>query len=51
MLSKDELLAVYDETVSVKPRKNPRIIGYPRKGGSGAVSTDAAPGGEGGDGA
>lgn len=28
ILSKDELLTVFDETKAIKPRKNPRITGY-----------------------
>lgn len=28
ILDKEELLAVFDETVQIKPRKNPRITGY-----------------------
>jgi NADH-quinone oxidoreductase subunit I len=32
ILSKDELLAIYDETAAVKPRKNPHITGYPNTG-------------------
>ncbi len=32
ILDKEELLAVYDETVGVKGRKNPRITGYPATG-------------------
>ena len=33
ILDKDELLTVYDRTKDLKPRKNPRITGYPRPGG------------------
>jgi len=33
ILSKDELLAIYDETVAAKPRKNPHITGYAGTGG------------------
>ncbi len=33
VLSKDELLAVYDETAAVKPRKNPHVTGYSGTGG------------------
>ncbi len=32
ILSKEELLAVYDETATAKPRKNPRVTGYPGTG-------------------
>jgi NADH-quinone oxidoreductase subunit I len=32
ILGKEELLAVYDETKELKPRKNPRITGYPGTG-------------------
>ncbi len=32
ILDKEELLAIYDETVELKPRKNPRITGYPATG-------------------
>lgn len=32
ILDKEELLAVYDETVKLKPRKNPHITGYPNTG-------------------
>ncbi|RME39950.1 MAG: NADH-quinone oxidoreductase subunit I [Planctomycetota bacterium] len=44
ILDKEELLAVYDETKDVKPRKNPKITGYPKKG---AWTDPAAHGGEG----
>ncbi|HNQ22213.1 MAG TPA: NADH-quinone oxidoreductase subunit I [Phycisphaerae bacterium] len=32
VLDKEELLAVYDRTCGLKPRKNPRITGYPGTG-------------------
>jgi len=32
ILDKDELLAVYDETAKIKPRKNPKITGYEHTG-------------------
>lgn len=32
ILDKEELLAIYDETKDVTPRKNPKITGYPRSG-------------------
>ena len=32
ILGKEELLSIFDETKNVKPRKNPRITGYPRTG-------------------
>jgi NADH-quinone oxidoreductase subunit I len=32
ILDKEELLAIYDETKDIKPRKNPRITGYPSTG-------------------
>jgi NADH-quinone oxidoreductase subunit I len=32
VFDKEELLAIYDKTKDVKPRKNPRITGYPRTG-------------------
>jgi len=32
ILDKEELLAIYDDTKSAKPRKNPRITGYPGTG-------------------
>jgi len=32
ILGKDELLAIFDETDDGKPRKNPRITGYPNTG-------------------
>ena len=28
ILDKEELLAIYDETKNIKPRKNPHITGY-----------------------
>ena len=31
---KEKLLAVFDETRDIKPRKNPPITGYPGIGGS-----------------
>lgn len=31
VLDKEELLSIYDATKDDKPRKNPRITGYPRK--------------------
>lgn len=33
ILDKEELLAIHDETVTAKPRKNPRITGYSNTGG------------------
>ncbi len=32
ILDKEELLAIYDETKDIKPRKNPKITGYPETG-------------------
>ena len=32
IFDKTELLAIYDETAALKPRKNPRITGYPNTG-------------------
>lgn len=32
ILDKEELLGVFDETKDLKPRKNPRITGYPNSG-------------------
>ncbi len=32
ILDKEELLSIYDKTADVKPRKNPRITGYPEVG-------------------
>ncbi len=32
IFDKDKLLSMYDQTVGQKPRKNPRITGYPRVG-------------------
>ncbi len=34
IFDKDRLLAMYDKTKADKPRKNPRITGYPRSGES-----------------
>ena len=34
IFDKEKLLKVYDETATKKPRKNPTITGYPRKGDS-----------------
>lgn len=42
ILSKDELLAVYDETATTKPRKNPRITGYQGTGGRTPPSLEAS---------
>jgi len=39
ILDKEELLAIYDETKDIKPRKNPRITGYP---GTGSRPADRA---------
>ena len=33
ILDKEELLAIYDETAEITPRKNPRITGYMNTGG------------------
>jgi NADH-quinone oxidoreductase subunit I len=41
ILDKEELLAIHDETVGIKPRKNPRITGY---GGTGDRKADQAEG-------
>jgi NADH-quinone oxidoreductase subunit I len=41
ILDKEELLALFDRTKSVKPRKNPRITGYLTTGGRASTSTDA----------
>ena len=38
ILDKEELLAIYDETKDLKPRKNPRITGYPGTGHPPAAS-------------
>jgi len=40
ILDKEELLAIYDETKEIKPRKNPRITGY--QGTGDRPSTDAS---------
>jgi NADH-quinone oxidoreductase subunit I len=40
ILDKEELLAIYDATKDAKPRKNPRITGYP---GAGHRPTEPAP--------
>ncbi len=32
ILDKEELLSIYDRTKDLKPRKNPRITGYPHTG-------------------
>ena len=32
IFDKEKLLSIYDATRDVKPRKNPRITGYPRTG-------------------
>ncbi len=32
IFDKEKLLAIYDETKDIKPRKNPRITGYPATG-------------------
>jgi len=54
IFDKEELLAVYDRTIPIKPRKNPRITGYPETGhrepagggrGGTAVDADARGGG------
>jgi len=39
ILDKEELLAVFDETVQIKPRKNPRITGY---AGTGERTSEAS---------
>ena len=41
ILGKEELLAIYDETVRMKPRKNPRITGYPRAANGSAEESAA----------
>jgi len=41
ILDKEELLAIHDRTVAAKPRKNPRITGYPETGGDHNPSTPA----------
>lgn len=33
ILDKEELLAIFDETKVLEPRKNPKITGYPKTGG------------------
>ncbi len=43
ILDKEKLLAIYDETKDTKPRKNPRITGYP---GTGDTAAAAAPAGD-----
>jgi len=40
ILDKEKLLEVYDRTVATKPRKNPKITGYP---GTGNVVQDGPP--------
>ncbi len=42
ILDKEELLAVFDETKDIKPRKNPRITGYGGTGDRGGDSSTAA---------
>ena len=44
ILGKEELLAIYDETKEMKPRKNPRITGYPRTGNRAAGDSDSSGG-------
>jgi hypothetical protein len=41
ILDKEELLAVFDETVQQKPRKNPRITGYSNTGDRAGKSGDS----------
>ncbi len=36
IFDKEELLAIYDKTAELKPRKNPHITGYPGTGGEAA---------------
>ncbi len=46
ILDKEELLAIFDETKDLKPRKNPRITGYPGTGHRSAPPSPAkGPGG------
>ena len=40
ILDKEELLAVFDETVQIKPRKNPRITGYAGTGERSAETSE-----------
>jgi NADH-quinone oxidoreductase subunit I len=42
ILDKEELLAIYDRTQDVKPRKNPRITGYSHTGTEVRPSGDSA---------
>ena len=44
ILDKEELLAIYDRTAAIKPRKNPPITGYPRTadGGEGRAAFEDA---------
>jgi len=44
ILDKEELLAVHDETVDSKPRKNPRISGYQNTGGREQAANDESEG-------
>ena len=41
ILDKEELLAVFDRTIKIKPRKNPRITGYPGTGDRSAEGSDS----------
>ena len=42
IFDKEKLLAVYDQTIDLKPRKNPRITGYSGTGNRGGPSSTAA---------
>ena len=42
ILDKEELLALHDRTIAEKPRKNPRITGYPETGDRPVVSAENA---------
>ncbi len=44
ILGKEELLAIYDATKAEKPRKNPRITGYPGTGNPSAAGPSLAGG-------
>ena len=42
ILDKEELLSIYDETKDMKPRKDPRITGYPNTGHRSQGASQAA---------
>jgi NADH-quinone oxidoreductase subunit I len=43
ILGKEELLSIHDATASVKPRKNPKITGYPNTGHRAKTQTGPIP--------